>query len=295
MKSNGKSLFYQRISDQTKIELIKQKIAGRRAQNISKFPRIGTRNVICEAPCDCHFEKLYHALLNSPCFIRSHKAAQYKYDDINGDVHLISGMEVVTELYRDIVSKDSQLFLLREQIRDNLKSLQLKYNTTRRVSPGGVVRVSIGWLLHELVLQIESQLHLMKSNLELHAIFTQFLFPPHLQGIPGQMSDHIRFFARGAGKQEAPFYSGYLNKNMDWYDSLKTLRDAVTHFGGLMLVMEETDGRHMWIYFYPRRAHVSENRVSFEDIEFIVNGYYKYIEFYRSNFLNELNPKKLGA
>jgi hypothetical protein len=279
MKANGGSLFYKRISDLAKIQTLRERIASRREQKILNSPRVGVRNVICEAPCDNHFAELYFALLKSPRFISGHGPAQYKYDDIDGNVHLISGVDVVSELFRDIVSKDSQLFLLREKIQSNLQLLQSKYNRTRNVGNDGVVRISIGWLFHEIVL---------------HATFSQFLFPLKTQGLPAQMSDHVKYFAKGVGRQIDPAYGEYLSENMSWYFKLKSLRDAVTHFGGLMLVLEETDNRKMWMYFYPRRAHVLENRVSFEGIEYIVNGYYKYKDFYRNHFLKELSGADKG-
>jgi len=285
MKGSGESLFYQRVVNPEKIQAIKYRIEERNIKERTSQHLKNVRRVICEAPCQNQFEQLWYALKDSRIFQEHYRFAQYKYDDVDGNVNLIAGSEVGEELYRDIMSKDSQLVLLRAKIQGNLEKIQLQYNSSRQIEKDGSVRVSLGWLLHDLVLMIETQLYLMKSTLDLYATFTQFFFPPSEHSLPGQMGDQIKYFTKPEAMRTDIEYGGYLSGKMDWFYRLKALRDAITHFGSLMLIMEETPNNQTEIFFYPRRSHVLESRVPFSNIEDIVKDYLSFQVFYKSHFL----------
>lgn len=285
-------MFFQRIADPAKIERIKAAIASRRKPNDIKDHLRTITRVIVEGPQDQKFAPVWDTLKASPDFKRHYSGAFFKYSDAAGRIQIISGDEAGEELFRDITSKHSQLLVLARLMQALENKILAEYNRTRRLDPDGAARVTLGLMWPQFQLYIEALVHSMKATLELYAIFAGFIYPPRERGLPGSMDDHIKFFRTEEGRELDQRYSIYISESMGWFAELKTLRDAVAHFGSAMMGIEEVNGQFA-IYLYPRRTHLLENRIPYTDIQRWVFSFLKYCEFYRAHFVDRIRQQKV--
>lgn len=288
MKQSGHTLYFKRIDNKEKIAALKKQIAARSPEKKLKTHLKSIRRVIIEERLSDGFGELAKVLRASEHFRRHYANACYKYEDVNGDPHLITGEKAVEEVFRDVISKDSQLYVLTGLLEDVKSRISERYNSTRAEEPDGSVRVNLAMLGSEFLLHLEAALFLMKSTTELYASFVQFLYPPMQQAPPARMRKQITYFSGAIGQALDPIYSQHLSKQMGWFYRLKSLRDATAHFGNFVFAMEETMNGNRVIAMYPRRSHMVEERILYQEIHGLMYSYSAFIEFYRAHFIRRL-------